>query len=121
MNSSLLLDTGFRESLRAQITLFKETNLATALSMGVAWEAMEAFLRGHIIQHTSFKKRQNMAKQIELEKQIQIAENNYKRKMSPINLTSLTLILFLLRKLSLPCLGLDRSSLKRGTKQEECW
>ncbi len=88
MNWSLLLDTGFRESLRPQITLFKETNLATAPSMGVAWEAMKAFLRGHIIQHASFKKRQNMAKQIELEKQIRIAENNYKQKMSPVNFSN---------------------------------
>ena len=46
MNSSLLLDTGFAESLRAQITLFKETNLPTAPSMGAVWEVLKVFYGG---------------------------------------------------------------------------
>ena len=46
-NSSLLLDLNFKESLRAQINLFIETNLASAPSAGMAWEAFKAFIRGH--------------------------------------------------------------------------
>ena len=90
MNSSLLLDSGFRESLRAQITLFKETNLPTAPSMGVAREALKAFLRGFVIQHATYKKKLNKVKETELEKQIKSAENAYKQNMSPTNLTQIT-------------------------------
>ena len=86
MNSSLLLDSGFRESFRAQITLFKETNLPTAPSMGVAWEALKAFLRGFVIQYAIYKKKLSKVKETELEKQIQTAENAYKHCLPPIEL-----------------------------------
>lgn len=50
LNSSLLLDPGYKKSLRGQINFYLETNLSSAPSTGVAWEAW-----GHIIQHASFK------------------------------------------------------------------
>ncbi len=46
LNSSLLLDLDFKESLRAQINLFKETNLPSAPSAGTIWEVLKAFTRG---------------------------------------------------------------------------
>ena len=89
-NSSLLMDETFKESLRAQISLYIETNLPTAPSAGIAWEALKAFLRGHIIQHASFKKKENVAKLRELENKIGIAEENFKVNTSPENLNILT-------------------------------
>lgn len=65
LNSSLLLDPGFKELLRAQINLYKEKKLSSAPSAGVAWEAFKAFIRGHIIQHASFKKKANITKQVQ--------------------------------------------------------
>lgn len=47
-NSSLLQDVRFKEDLRAQIRLYLETNVPTAPSAIVAWEAMKAFLRAYI-------------------------------------------------------------------------
>lgn len=68
-------------------------------------------------------RKKNMAKQIELEQQIHRAEDAYKQDMTPIQLTylSLSLTLSSIRKLIMPNSEPDRSSLKRGTKQEECW
>ena len=90
LNSSLLLDLSFKESLRAQINLFIETNLASAPSTGVAWEAFKAFIRGHIIQHASFKKKSNISKQLDLEAKFYAAETVFKQNMTPSNLTNLT-------------------------------
>ena len=90
LNSSLLLDETFKESLRSQIKLYIETNLPTAPSAGTAWEALKAFLRGHIIQHASFKKRENAAKLHELEQKIGVAETTFRDNMSSENLMSLT-------------------------------
>ena len=90
LNSSLLLDPCFKESLRVQINLYLETNLASAPSAGVAWEALKAFIRGHIIQHASFKKKTNITKQLDLERRIATAEGAFKQDMSPSNLTNLT-------------------------------
>jgi len=72
------------------INLFKETNLHSTPSLGVAWDALKAFIRGHVIQHASFKKKERMAKQLDLENQIRIADTQFKQNMSPGNLTKLT-------------------------------
>ena len=90
LNSSLLLDETFKEALRAQITLYIETNLPTAPSAGIAWEALKAFLRGHIIQHSSYKKKENAAKLKELESKIGIAEEKFKNNSNSENLRTLT-------------------------------
>ena len=89
-NSSLLLDETFKESLRAQINLYIETNLPSAPSAEIAWEALKAFLRGHIIQHASFKKKESAAKLQKLEEDIGIAETNFMKDTSSDNLNTLT-------------------------------
>ena len=94
LNSSLLLDTDFRESLRGQIVLYKDTNLPTAPSAGIAWEAMKAFIRGYLIQHASFIKRSRSAKQLELEGKVDVAEKLFKQDASSANLTTLTRLKF---------------------------
>lgn len=90
LNSSLLLEEAFRDSLRSQINMYIEMNVPTAPTAGVAWEALKAYLRGHIIQHASFKKRENLIKLSDLEKQIENAETNYKRDFSPVTINKLT-------------------------------
>lgn len=85
----VLLDENFKDSLRSQINFYIETNLPTAPSAGVAWEALKAFLRGFIIQHSSFKKRESRDRLQELEKQIGIAESNFKENTSSGNLAKL--------------------------------
>lgn len=90
LNSSLLLDEAFKESVRSQINLYIETNIPTAPSAGVAWEALKSFLRGHIIQHAAFKKKDNLKKLGDLEKEIQVIESSFKTDPSSITLNKLT-------------------------------
>ncbi|KAJ0061406.1 hypothetical protein NL108_018634 [Boleophthalmus pectinirostris] len=90
LNSSLLKDLIFKEELRTHIKFYLETNVSTAPSAMVAWEAMKAFLRGIIIQHASYKKKTNLAKLQELEKRIYNAEKNLKRNISNKTLNELT-------------------------------
>ena len=91
-NSSLLQDVGFKEDLRAQIRLYVETNVPTAPSAIVAWEAMKAFIRGFIIQYSSYKKKVNAAKLTDLERRIKNIEAKLKRNISEPILKELTLL-----------------------------
>lgn len=89
-NSSLLQDVGFKEDLRAQIRLYLETNVPTAPSAIAAWEAMKAFLRGFIIQYSSYKKKVNTAKLTDLERRIKNTKAKFKRNISEPILKELT-------------------------------
>jgi len=89
-NSSLLHDVGFKEDLRAQIRLYLETNVPTAPSAIVAWEAMKAFLRGYIIQYSSYKKKVATTNLIELERRIKNIEAKLKINISEAILKELT-------------------------------
>lgn len=111
LNSSLLLDS-------AQITLFKETDVPAAPSVGVALEAMEAFLRGYVIQHATFKKKQSMVKQIELGKQIQIAENTYEQDMSVMSPNNLTMLTHLKYQFNTILINKDEYALFRARQKQ---
>lgn len=89
LNSSLLQNASFKEYLRNEIKFFIETNSVSSPSAGILWETFKAFIRGHIIQHASFKKRITMAKQADLEKQIAAMEVEFKQDMSSNNLRKL--------------------------------
>lgn len=88
LNSSLL-DLEFVSSLKAEIYLYLDTNWESAPSAGVAWEDFKAFIRGHIIQYASFKKKSNKAKQCDLEKEFAISETAFKWDTNSANLSSL--------------------------------
>ena len=90
LNSSLLQDSNFRTLLQEQINFFKESNIPTAPSPSIAWETLKAFLRGFIIQHASHKKRERAAEICNLEKEVKIAENNFKACMSNENLAKVS-------------------------------
>lgn len=61
-NSSILQDDGFKAMLKTQIELFIKTNVASVSSVGMVWEALKAFVRGHVIQFSSHWKKQNTGK-----------------------------------------------------------
>lgn len=69
---------GSKEDFRAQIRLYLETNVPTAPSAIMAWEAMKAFLMGFIIQYSSHKK-VNTANLTDLEKRIKNTEAKFKK------------------------------------------
>lgn len=90
LNSSLLQVPTTTEWLRAQLNYYVEDNWSSVSSVGVAWEALKAVLRGRIIQHTSFQKRASAQKLIDLEREIKRAESELKRRMSQEGLRELT-------------------------------
>ena len=90
LNSSLLQDENFKLLLKEQITIFKETNIPTAPSPGIAWETLKAFLRGFIIQYASHKKKEKAAELLKLEGEVKVAENIFKTTMSDGNLRKLS-------------------------------
>lgn len=76
----------FKDLLKEQIDFYLSTNLNSAPSVGVAWEALKAYVRGVIIQYASAKKKLEHNKSSELEGRIKEAENNLKQKMNHGNL-----------------------------------
>lgn len=82
-NSSLLQDDAFKATLKTQKELFIETNIASVSSVGTVWEALKAFVRGHVIQFSSHRKKQNTRKLADLEKKVREVENKLKQNYSP--------------------------------------
>lgn len=60
LNSVLLQDEAFKVMLKTQINLFTDTNVASSPSACTTWEALKAFVRGHVIQFSSHKKKVNL-------------------------------------------------------------
>ena len=89
-NSSRLQDDAFKAMLKTQIELFIETNIASVSSVGTVWEALKAFVRGHVIQFSSRRKKQNTKKLVDLEKKVREAENKLKQNYSLHNLKTVT-------------------------------
>lgn len=89
-NSSLLQDDAFKAMLKTQIDIFIETNVPSSPSAGTTWEAFKAFIRGHVILFSSYKKKQSMSRLAILEKKVEEAEQQLKRDFSPHNLGMLT-------------------------------
>ena len=85
-NSSLLQDDAFKAMLRTQIESFVEINIASVSLVGTVWEALKAFIRGHVIQFSSHKKIQDTRKLADLERKVGEAEDKLKQNYSPQNL-----------------------------------
>lgn len=90
LNSSLLQDDTFKAMLKTQIDLFMETNIASAPSAATAWEALKAFVRGHVIQFSCRKKRDNLRRLADLERKVEEAERRLKQDFVPHNLRVVT-------------------------------
>lgn len=69
-NPQLITDVKFCEYIEPHIKLFFETNDNRDTSPTLLWDTFKAYLRGCIISFQSSRKKQNKAKQLELEEQI---------------------------------------------------
>ncbi len=88
LNSSLLSEPTFKESLRDKLS--QRTNSPSSPSAEFLWEALKAFLRCHITQHASWKKQIAKNRQATLQGKIKEAEGNFKLNMSSANLMLLS-------------------------------
>ena len=64
--------------------------MPSAPSAGIIWEELQAFTRGHIIQHASFIKETSITEQLELEKKVNIVGNVFKHNTSSTNSITIT-------------------------------
>ena len=87
--SSLLQDDAFKAMLKTQIE-FIEINIASVSSIGTVCEALKAFVRGHVIQFSSHKKKQDTRKLADLERTVGEAEDKLKQNYPPQNLKTVT-------------------------------
>lgn len=69
-NPQLISEAKFCEYIEQHIKLFLETNDNKDTSSTLLWDTLKAYLRGCIISYQSSRKKQNRAKQLELEEQI---------------------------------------------------
>lgn len=95
LNSSILQDPENIEWMKAALEVYIlyytiNTNWSSVTSVGVAWEALKAVLRGRIIQYTSFVKKLRAKELLELEKRIKSTESELKRHMAGNLLRELT-------------------------------
>ncbi len=89
-NVSLLQNPDFRQMLKTEFDFYMETNWSSVSSVGMAWEALKAVLRGRIIQYASFIKKSKARELVELEGHIKSAEAELKQRMSSDGLRELT-------------------------------
>lgn len=82
LNPSLLSDPEFETDLENQWELFISTNQSPDVSASTLWETGWAFLRGSIISYTAAKKKNTLAKQLELEQKNEILDGAFKTSSS---------------------------------------
>lgn len=70
MDNKFLSDILFREYIKSQILYYFETNDSSEISRHSLWEAMKAFLRGQIISHGAFKRKQENQEKQSITRQI---------------------------------------------------
>lgn len=75
LNPQLLTDKKFCEYLTEQMSLYFECNDIPGTSSSILWEAFKAFIRGSIISFEASRKKENLAKLQDLEKQIKALDN----------------------------------------------
>lgn len=82
-NSLLLSDENFLNFMADQISLFLDTNITPDVSITTVWEALKAYLRGQVISFMAKKRKDSLAKQGELERQIADLDNRNAQAPSP--------------------------------------
>lgn len=76
--------------LKTEINNYVDTNWASVSSVGLAWDALKAVIRGRVIQYASFYKKLKEKEISELENNIKKAETKMKRHTTPSGLRELT-------------------------------
>ncbi len=77
MNTALLMDDKFVKYLSDQTDLFLETNDKKEADPRTVWDTYKAYMRGMIISYTSQRKKERMAKQLEIENKIKQLEEAF--------------------------------------------
>lgn len=76
-NSTLLSDNAFMQFIKEQITFFLHTNSSPETSSLIVWDALKAYLSGHIISYTVNMKKKARKERQEVANQIKIADLHY--------------------------------------------
>uniref|UniRef100_A0AAR2K0V3 Reverse transcriptase domain-containing protein n=1 Tax=Pygocentrus nattereri TaxID=42514 RepID=A0AAR2K0V3_PYGNA len=83
LNASLLNDKDFIALIKTEFKNYLDTNRTPETSPIMLWDCGKAYLRGSIISYATARKRQNAAKQQELEERIRVLEYKHKQGRSP--------------------------------------
>lgn len=90
LNTSLLQNPVFQQMLKTEINEYIDTNWSSVSSVGVAWDAFKAVIRGRIIQFAVHSKKLKAQELLELENSNKRAETKIKRQVTPSGLRELT-------------------------------
>lgn len=82
LNPQLLTDKNFCEYLKHHISFYFEKNDIPGTSPSTLWEAFKAYIRGSIISFEASRRKENMTKLKDLEKQIKALDNENARSPS---------------------------------------
>ncbi len=94
LNTSLLHDQVFANSIEEDLKRFFEVNVGSVERMGTVWEASKAFIRGKIIAYSSKKKRKYREKLLKLEAQLKEKEMDLVENLTEILLKKVEYALF---------------------------
>ena len=94
LNTSLLKNDKSCDFIKKEILEYWEFNEGSASNPGLEWDAFKACLRGRLIQHSSYLKKQAAIRSFELEKEIKDLEKIYASQLDPVVLTQLKKLKF---------------------------
>lgn len=89
LNTSLLQNEKSCNFIRKEILECWEFNEGSTSNPGIEWDALKVCLRGRLIQHSSYLKRQTTIRLLELEKEIKDLEIIYASQLDPAVFTQL--------------------------------
>uniref|UniRef100_A0A3P8RLF1 Reverse transcriptase domain-containing protein n=1 Tax=Amphiprion percula TaxID=161767 RepID=A0A3P8RLF1_AMPPE len=94
LNTSLLQNETSSKLLKQEIFEYWDQNEGTASNPGLEWDAFKAYLRGRLIQHCSFLKKQSIRRLQELEREIKDLEKIYAHQPNLMILSHLSKLKF---------------------------
>uniref|UniRef100_A0A3P8RWR8 Reverse transcriptase domain-containing protein n=1 Tax=Amphiprion percula TaxID=161767 RepID=A0A3P8RWR8_AMPPE len=94
LNTSLLQNETSSKFLKQEIFEYWDQNEGTASNPGLEWDAFKAYLRGRLIQHCSFLKKQSIRRLQELEREIKDLEKIYAHQPNLMILSHLSKLKF---------------------------
>lgn len=100
MNTTLLMDEKCIKYLNDQTDLFLEFNDKDVADPRIVWDTYKAYMRGMVISYTSQRKKERVAKQLEIERKMKRLEEDYyvtKREVTLIELKATRIALHNLR------------------------
>ena len=89
LNTSLLQNEKSCNFIGKEILEYWEFNEGSTSNPGLEWDTFKACLRGRLIQHCSFLKKQSNTRRLELEEEIKDLEKIYASQLDPVVFTQL--------------------------------